>query len=559
MEDLEFTLGEIEPIDFALGEPDTVEFKVGENPVYIDTRVWDVYEEDHSVVDPETHIAHITVKKYTSLDRLGSYLYKISFGELPEEKDISTNFISGCTSYVKDGKLYRNLDWDYDNTIEFLVQCKGFKGMAFIPGITDELENDILSQLPYHINDGINDDGIMVSSHVLYNDFEYEYDGEIPLSKIPFLILTQLHSMNDILSLQPYLSNIKVNQTLQQAEYLMQYLITDGTTTYLATPSDTGYELIDISSNPKITNFKWVNRATVSRNDADIQRRPTGIERFNMIPADLKDLKFTNAYISPNRLSEFIGIRETTKESTDEELLDIYNIAHQMFLERTRDGSTWQTLHSIVYSKNGIESLSVQENYDVDYADNGVKKEYVDEKITMEIDEHNMSTASHQDIRNELMYTDDEEIGGSYPIDADTLGGNEPDYYAGKEWVQDQGYLTEHQSLAGYATESWVEQQGYLTEHQSLEGYATEQWVEDKHYLTEHQSLSNYYTKSETDNKISNHHDSTKQNAITSSNKLSYSLLKDTPTIPTDTSIHQMGYLKLADLPVWDGGYVDAN
>ena len=53
---------------------------------------------------------------------------------------------------------------------------------------------------------------------------------------------------------------------------------------------------------------------------------------------------------------------------------------------------------------------------------------------------------------------------------------------ATKEWVESQGYLTEHQSLSGYATEQWVEDQGYLTEHQSLSGYATEQWVEDYTY-----------------------------------------------------------------------------
>ena len=56
--------------------------------------------------------------------------------------------------------------------------------------------------------------------------------------------------------------------------------------------------------------------------------------------------------------------------------------------------------------------------------------------------------------------------------------------YATKVWVQQQGYLTQHQSLAGYATESWVQQQGYLTQHQSLVGYATESWVEGKGYLT---------------------------------------------------------------------------
>ena len=38
---------------------------------------------------------------------------------------------------------------------------------------------------------------------------------------------------------------------------------------------------------------------------------------------------------------------------------------------------------------------------------------------------------------------------------------------------------------------------GYITSS-ALNGYATEQWVENKGYLTEHQSLNNYYTKSET-------------------------------------------------------------
>ena len=35
-------------------------------------------------------------------------------------------------------------------------------------------------------------------------------------------------------------------------------------------------------------------------------------------------------------------------------------------------------------------------------------------------------------------------------------------------------------SLTGYATKQWVQDQGYLTQHQSLVGYATEQWVSDE-------------------------------------------------------------------------------
>ena len=40
------------------------------------------------------------------------------------------------------------------------------------------------------------------------------------------------------------------------------------------------------------------------------------------------------------------------------------------------------------------------------------------------------------------------------------------------------------------AVKTWVNQQGFLTEHQSLEGYATEEWVEGKNYLTQHQDIS---------------------------------------------------------------------
>ena len=56
--------------------------------------------------------------------------------------------------------------------------------------------------------------------------------------------------------------------------------------------------------------------------------------------------------------------------------------------------------------------------------------------------------------------------------------------FATEEWVQEQGYLTAHQSLNGYATEQWVQNQGYLTAHQDLTAYATKNWVEGKGYIT---------------------------------------------------------------------------
>ena len=65
----------------------------------------------------------------------------------------------------------------------------------------------------------------------------------------------------------------------------------------------------------------------------------------------------------------------------------------------------------------------------------------------------------------------------------------------------DAGYLTQHQDISGLATKSELAE--VEAEIPSLDGYATEQWVENQNYLTEHQSLDNYYTKAQTDTAIS--------------------------------------------------------
>ena len=131
------------------------------------------------------------------------------------------------------------------------------------------------------------------------------------------------------------------------------------------------------------------------------------------------------------------------------------------------------------------------------------------------------------------------------------------------EEVEKKGYLTQHQSLAGYVTESQLEGKNYLTEHQDISKLATKQAVddvaakvtqlesrpvtssyddseikrklkeledrpttanidtsnfvtttqlEDKHYLTEHQPLTDYVTKNELRNKnyLTEHQDISK-------------------------------------------------
>ena len=123
-------------------------------------------------------------------------------------------------------------------------------------------------------------------------------------------------------------------------------------------------------------------------------------------------------------------------------------------------------------------------------------------------------------------------------VDVDLTG------YATEQWVQDQGYLKEHQDISGLATktelteaennlqgnitnlsesvardianvsvpegvatEAWVQSQDYASKSYvdnavssssvDLTGYATETWVQSQGYLTEHQDISNLATKAE--------------------------------------------------------------
>lgn len=311
---------------------------------------------------------------YTSLERLSSRLFRISFAELPPEGG-ADSVPGACTSFVRDGKLYRNLDWNYDDAPSFILQCPGFEGMSFLSGITDsDIPDDLAAQLPYHLVDGRNEHGIMVSAHVLFNDWDWHGSGaqDIPLYKLPFLVLTTLTSLDNIEEdLADILGNLTTTPAFDSAGYLLQVLVTDGTDSYVLTPpvTDGSYEVVDISANPKLTNFRWVPDATVIR--TSLQTRPTGVERWNAIGAQtrLQDMRFTKAYEADDRLSEFIGLRGTTKNSTDAELEEIYEEARALYRTRTRDGSTWQTMHSAVYSANGLEELYVQEDWTRNYSD----------------------------------------------------------------------------------------------------------------------------------------------------------------------------------------------
>lgn len=309
---------------------------------------------------------------YVSLERIRKYLYRVTFDTLPEDDDSSEPVVAGCSSFVQDGNLYTNLDWDYDNTASFIVRTRNFEGQSFIKGLEDKnLDDALVAQLPYRIHRGVNDYGISLASHILFNDWGWTGCGNrtINLTRLPFLILSKVKSMATIAQdLDGVLNNLYCPDGLIELGYLLQVIVTDGVNTCAIIPPSSeneSYRIVNATEFPKMANFRYIARAIVSRSDSDLQRRPTGIERWNAMPCELKDLRFTKAYEAPDRLSEFIGLRDTTKESSDAELMAIYEVARAEYLKRKRDGKTWHTMESAIYG-DWLESLWIQENFDDD-------------------------------------------------------------------------------------------------------------------------------------------------------------------------------------------------
>lgn len=175
-------------------------------------------------------------------------------------------------------------------------------------------------------------------------------------------------------------------------------------------------------------------------------------------------------------------------------------------------------------------------------------------------------------------------------LDATKLVGNVPSATKaiqdgnGDVIVDTYAKKTDIPSLSGYATQTWVQNQGYLTQHQDISGLATKlelQTVEDKiptiptkvsvfendvGYLTQHQSLANYALKSELPKNVSDLTNDAKY--ITASgapvqsvngktgavvlNATDVQALPNTTVIPTTTSqlSNNSGYITSAGAPV---------
>lgn len=155
-----------------------------------------------------------------------------------------------------------------------------------------------------------------------------------------------------------------------------------------------------------------------------------------------------------------------------------YTLEGAVFFNMATGGSSFEQVQSDWEETDESSTAFIQHKPEIPSLEGYATQQYVISAINAHIVDGSNPSDPHKQTMS------------AYAIHAEFAKKGDLDGLASQQWVQNQGYLTQHQSLFGYATEQWVSEQGYLTQHQSLEGYATQQWVGNQGFLTQHQDIS---------------------------------------------------------------------
>ncbi|MCQ2739815.1 MAG: linear amide C-N hydrolase [bacterium] len=337
----------------------------------------------------------IITRKYTDL------LYSVKYETLDYEfakQYFKTHYVpvGACSVVRKDNKIGRNLDWYYDNEVEFIVESesglgryasKGFAGT--ISSLTkDEVAKGITGEigkiLPFRMLDGINEKGLMCNVNVVSSNTTRsladtgtipteEQKDEICTSMIVRYILDNFSTAQEACDyIQKY---VKVYPPIVDGNKTdLQVFVADKNTTKILTFEGVNTYILDDEFHGVMTNFRLKdtmldNTNYYSRENSGIEDYGSGIERANLalnllnsgtgINLIMNTLYYTNAYAeNATWYTEFVGLRDTTIHSDDSIFQEIQANARQMFLDTTREkGDIWHTTHSIIYD---LDKLSAE-------------------------------------------------------------------------------------------------------------------------------------------------------------------------------------------------------
>lgn len=290
---------------------------------------------------------------------------------------------SGCSVVFKNGKFGRNFDWKYDEKPSYIVRTSNTIGIA--GAVPDGIDSRLI---PFYLMDGINDHGLTAATLVVNS--EGVENTNVPTVEIrdsicaTMFVRYVLDHFRTVAEAVAYLDNyveVWFPTSLHAMGYEAHWMLADRTGASVVVEIIEGR--VRTVNSDAVTNF-YMNGvslnddgtvytpATLSQGspttDNGILEHGSGLERFNLIAgwtgnvADLMSaLEYTNTYVGLDWHTEFVagGLHCDSPVSA---FASVEASAAEAYAHRTRDGATWQTVHSAVYDLDTLEMrLVVQE------------------------------------------------------------------------------------------------------------------------------------------------------------------------------------------------------
>lgn len=356
-------------------------------------------------------------------EQLDPYLYKskyfyLNYAEGKRFMDKRFEWHIGACSSLSKGPLYaRNFDYPYDDRVYFAIKTiadpdNGLFGTIGMAGGLTQLTKDFVhsgewtdlyNYLPFFTLDGMNDHHVRASMNLVSGDKGITTGTEPIVEKrdtICTIMLVRyiLDHFSTAYEAVHYIQDYVSVYSPANMNHEGHVMVNDTNNTYVLEFIDNAVEIVDITDRPWLTNF-YITGTTI--NDDGTVSYPSeegqygisdfaqGLERWNIIAnnysniSDIASLKtimsmiyYTNAYnleLNPIWKTDFTG--DWTEQGfgilkvydSREQFLPLMQLANSKYLERVRDGKTWQTVYSTIYDALSNKMYITTQEQDNEY------------------------------------------------------------------------------------------------------------------------------------------------------------------------------------------------
>ena len=344
---------------------------------------------------------------HTSPEKLGEYLYYVEYNDFVPEiaGDLAPIEAKGGCSTVRNGSFFgRNLDMNYCECVEFVVRMSsgkdryssiGLSANPYIGADVAKMSEDELLRIPTITNDGINENGVLASVHVVLSDGIDDQSGTnaggevIDGRYVVRYVLDHAKSAEHAVSLLE-----KANIVGGFGQYGLHWMIADEKDTYVVEVIG-GRLAVSKNEYAFMTNF-YLNYGPLQETQTVagtafedlplLNERAVGVERWAYLREHyaesntaegmaklMKSVKATTVYTQDE---DALWLTEhsadgLTIHSTREEFLRVAAEQQEMYNHRDRSNpqGDWITWHTSVYDiEKATLTVWSQEDYTAPYA-----------------------------------------------------------------------------------------------------------------------------------------------------------------------------------------------